>query len=318
MPLSEIDRMDAVSLAAAMRRHEISPVQVTARSLERLEETEKDLNAFVTVDRDGAMAQARAAEAELLRPPGAATNRPLLGLPVSVKDLIDVAGQPCTFGSLTMKDYVPREDAPSVARLRRAGAVIVGKTTTPEFGWKGVTDSPLTGVTRNPWDRTKTPGGSSGGASAAVAAGMAPLALGTDGGGSIRIPAAFTGIVTSFTKGIVEPILALFGGGPSPKLTIPLRETPIQIAKLGADGKPMLEDGQPVMETVKKLIELDLGGIIGAVISFLITAAVVFFVIVKPMNKLISLTKKKEEEAPPAAPAPDIVLLTEIRDLLKK
>jgi len=80
----------------------------------------------------------------------------------------------------------------------------------------------------------------------------------------------------------------------------------------------MLEDGQPVMETVKKLIELDLGGIIGAVISFLITAAVVFFVIIKPMNKLISLTKKKEDEAPPAAPAPDIVLLTEIRDLLKK
>ena len=134
----------------------------------------------------------------------------------------------------------------------------------------------------------------------------------------VIIGAAFTGIVTSFTKGIVEPILALFGGGPSPKLTIPLRETAIQIAKLGADGKPMLEDGQPVMETVKKLIELDLGGIIGAVISFLITAAVVFFVIIKPMNKLISLTKKKEEQAPPAAPAPDIVLLTEIRDLLKK
>ncbi|WP_461786541.1 large conductance mechanosensitive channel protein MscL [Prosthecobacter sp.] len=134
----------------------------------------------------------------------------------------------------------------------------------------------------------------------------------------VIIGAAFTGIVTSFTKGIVEPILALFGGGPSPKLTIPLRETAIQIAKLGADGKPMLEDGQPVMETVKKLIELDLGGIIGAVISFLITAAVVFFVIIKPMNKLISLTKKKEEQAPPVAPAPDIVLLTEIRDLLKK
>jgi Asp-tRNA(Asn)/Glu-tRNA(Gln) amidotransferase A subunit family amidase len=94
MPLSEIDRMDAVSLAAAMRRREISPVQVTARSLERLEEIEKDLNAFVTVDRDGAMAQARAAEAELLRPPGAATKRALLGVPVSVKDLIDVAGLP--------------------------------------------------------------------------------------------------------------------------------------------------------------------------------------------------------------------------------
>jgi large conductance mechanosensitive channel len=134
----------------------------------------------------------------------------------------------------------------------------------------------------------------------------------------VIIGAAFTGIVTSFTKGIVEPILALFGGGPSPKLTIPIDDRMIEVAKLGADGKPVMENGQPVMETVKKLIELDLGGIIGAVISFLITAAVVFFVIIKPMNKLISLTKKKEDEAPPAAPAPDIVLLTEIRDLLKK
>ena len=137
----------------------------------------------------------------------------------------------------------------------------------------------------------------------------------------VIIGAAFTGIVTAFTKGIVEPILALFGGGPSPKLTIPLRDSIIEVAKVGADGKPVMENGQPVMETVKKLIELDLGGIIGAVISFLITAAVVFFVIIKPMNKLMSMMKKEEAAAPPPAPpAPpaDIVLLTEIRDLLKK
>jgi large conductance mechanosensitive channel len=134
----------------------------------------------------------------------------------------------------------------------------------------------------------------------------------------VIIGAAFTGIVTAFTKGIVEPILALFGSGPSPKLTIPLRETAIQVAKLGADGKPMMENGQPVTESVKKLIELDLGGIIGAVISFLITAAVIFFVIVKPINKLMELTRKKEAVAPASAPAADIVLLTEIRDLLKK
>lgn len=134
----------------------------------------------------------------------------------------------------------------------------------------------------------------------------------------VIIGAAFTGIVTAFSKGIVEPLLALFGGGPSPKLTIPLRETAIQVAKLGADGKPLMENGQPMTETVKKLIELDLGGIIGAAISFLITAAVVFFVIVKPINKLMALTKKKEAEAPAPAPAADIVLLTEIRDLLKK
>lgn len=134
----------------------------------------------------------------------------------------------------------------------------------------------------------------------------------------VIIGAAFTGIVTAFTKGIVEPILALFGGGPSPKLTIPLRDSIIEVAKVGADGKPVMENGQPVMETVKKLIELDLGGIIGAVISFLITAAVVFFVIIKPMNKLMSMMKKEEAAAPPPAPPADIVLLTEIRDLLKK
>lgn len=136
----------------------------------------------------------------------------------------------------------------------------------------------------------------------------------------VIIGAAFTGIVTAFTKGIVEPLLALFGGGPSPKLTIPLRETAIQVAKLGADGKQVMENGQPVTETVRKLIELDLGGIIGAVISFLITAAVVFFVIIKPMNKLMVMMKKQKQEAaaPPPAPAADIVLLTEIRDLLKK
>jgi len=135
----------------------------------------------------------------------------------------------------------------------------------------------------------------------------------------VIIGAAFTGIVTAFAKGIVEPLLALFGGGPSPKLTIPLREVSLQVAKMGADGKPLVQaDGTPVMDTVKKIIELDIGSIIGAVISFLITAAVVFFVIVKPINKLMAMTRKKEADAPPPPPPADIVLLTEIRDLLKK
>lgn len=134
----------------------------------------------------------------------------------------------------------------------------------------------------------------------------------------VIIGAAFGGIVTAFTKGIVEPILALFGSGPSPKLTVPIRDTMIEVAKMGPDGKPLLEAGKPVMEWVKKTIELDLGLIVGAVISFLITAAVVFFVIVKPANKLIALMKKQEAEAPPPAVPEDVKLLTEIRDLLKK
>jgi aspartyl-tRNA(Asn)/glutamyl-tRNA(Gln) amidotransferase subunit A len=117
------------------------------------------------------------------------------GVPTSIKDIILTKGWPTLRGSKTVDPKGPwNDDAPAVARLREAGAVLFGKTTTPEFGWKGVTDSPLTGITRNPWNPKKTPGGSSGGSAAAVAAGMGPLTVGTDGGGSIRIPCAFTGL----------------------------------------------------------------------------------------------------------------------------
>jgi aspartyl-tRNA(Asn)/glutamyl-tRNA(Gln) amidotransferase subunit A len=131
-----------------------------------------------------------------LKPAGARQPKGLLdGVPVSIKDLILTKGWPTLRGSKTIDPSGPwNDDAPATARLREHGAVLLGKTTTPEFGWKGVTDSPLTGITRNPWNKAKTPGGSSGGAAAAVAAGMGPLAVGTDGGGSIRIPCAFTGI----------------------------------------------------------------------------------------------------------------------------
>ena len=120
---------------------------------------------------------------------------PLDGVPVSIKDILLTRGWPTLRGSKTVDPAGPWiDDAPAVARLRESGAVLLGKNTTPEFGWKGVTDSPLTGITRNPWNPAKTPGGSSGGGAAAVAAGMGPLTLGTDGGGSIRIPCAFTGL----------------------------------------------------------------------------------------------------------------------------
>ncbi len=117
---------------------------------------------------------------------------PLQGVPVSVKDLIDVAGLPARYGSLTMKDNIARVDAPAVEWLRRAGAIILGKTATPEFGYQGITKSLVHGVTHNPWNVTLTPGGSSGGAVASVAAGVTPIAIGTDGGGSLRNPAALT------------------------------------------------------------------------------------------------------------------------------
>src|SRR5260221_13601964 len=135
---------------------------------------------------------------------------PLDGVPVAVKDILFTKGWPTRRGSLTVDPTGPwNEDAPSVARLHEAGAVLIGKTTTPEFGWKGSTDSPLTGITRNPWHRDKTPGGSSGGSSAALAARFCQLALGTDGGGSIRIPASFTavyGIKPSFGRVPAYPL----------------------------------------------------------------------------------------------------------------
>ena len=184
--------MTAGDLAAAIARREVSPVDAVEAALERAEETEPSLNAFVQVDADGAMAAARRAESDVL---GGNPLGPLHGVPVSVKDLIDVRGLKATYGSLTRKDAVATADAPSVERLRASGAIILGKTTTSELGYRGYTNSLVHGNTRNPWDMGRTPGGSSGGAVASVAAGVSALALGTDGGGSVRAPSSLTGLV---------------------------------------------------------------------------------------------------------------------------
>src|SRR6185437_2384632 len=169
------------------------------------------LNAFCVVDADRALRAARESEARWMR----GTPVGLLdGVPVSIKDLLLTTGWPTLRGSRTVDaDQTWNEDAPAVARLREHRAILLGKTTTPEFGWKAVTDSALTGITRNPWSPGKTPGGSSGGAAVAVATGMGALAVGTDGGGSIRIPAGFTGIFglkPSFGRVPAWP-LSLFG-----------------------------------------------------------------------------------------------------------
>src|SRR5213595_2733588 len=188
---TDLCSLSATELLDAYRRHELSPVEVTRAVLERIEKLNPVLNAFNLVS-DRALDEAKASETRWLRgePKGL-----LDGVPVSVKDILLTKGWPTLRGSKTVDAKGPwNDDAPCVARLREHGAVLLGKTTTPEFGWKGVTDSPLTGITRNPWNPAKTPGGSSGGAVAAVAAGMGPLAIGTDGGGSIRIPCSFTGL----------------------------------------------------------------------------------------------------------------------------
>jgi aspartyl-tRNA(Asn)/glutamyl-tRNA(Gln) amidotransferase subunit A len=186
--------LDAVALLAAYRAGELSPVEATRDALQRIETYDGVVNAFCLVEADDALAAAKESEARWLRgePEGL-----LDGIPTSIKDLFLTAGRPTLRGSHTIDPAGPWEvDAPAVARLRDHHAVVIGRTTTPELGWKGVTDSPLTGVTRNPWDPTRTAGGSSGGSAAAVALGMGALSLGTDGGGSVRIPAGFTGTTT--------------------------------------------------------------------------------------------------------------------------
>jgi aspartyl-tRNA(Asn)/glutamyl-tRNA(Gln) amidotransferase subunit A len=192
MTIEPLLALDAAELACRIAVKDVSPVEVVEASLARLEETDAQLNAYVAVDAAGAREAARRAEKAVL---DGEPLPPLHGVPVSVKDLIDVAGLPARYGSLTLKDHVAPEDAPAVARLRAAGAIIVGKTATSEFGYRGYTKSLVHGNTRNPWDLGRTPGGSSGGAVASVAAGVTPIALGTDGGGSIRSPCAFTGLV---------------------------------------------------------------------------------------------------------------------------
>jgi aspartyl-tRNA(Asn)/glutamyl-tRNA(Gln) amidotransferase subunit A len=188
---SELHYLTAGELVDAYRKRELSPMEVASAVLARIEKLNPVLNAFNLVS-DRVIEDARASEARW----HAGQPKGLLdGVPVSIKDIILTKGWPTLRGSKTVDASGPwNDDAPVTARLREHGAVLLGKTTTPEFGWKGVTDSPLTGITRNPWNKDKTPGGSSGGAAAAVASGMGPLAVGTDGGGSIRIPCSFTGL----------------------------------------------------------------------------------------------------------------------------
>ncbi|TCP59295.1 amidase/aspartyl-tRNA(Asn)/glutamyl-tRNA(Gln) amidotransferase subunit A [Tumebacillus sp. BK434] len=187
----EFAYMSATKLAHKIRHREVSPVEVMKATLERIEELNPKLGAFVTLVPELALDGARAAEDAVMRgkPLGA-----LHGVPIGIKDLTPTAGIRTTMGSKLFADNVPAEDAFVVKRLKQAGAIIVGKTNTPEFGHKGTTDNLLFPPTRNPWHLERTPGGSSGGSAAAVAAGLVPLAEGGDGGGSVRIPASFTGI----------------------------------------------------------------------------------------------------------------------------
>lgn len=190
----ELSDCTAVEIAALIRSRAVSPVEVTRVFLERIERLDPRLNAFVLVTAEQALARAREAEAEVMSGDGTALG-PLHGVPIAIKDLANTAGVRTTFGSPAFADNVPTEDDEVVARLRRGGAVLLGKTNTPEFGLHGTTEEGLFGPTRNPWNRDHSPGGSSAAAAAALAARLCPLAEGSDGGGSIRGPAACCGVV---------------------------------------------------------------------------------------------------------------------------
>ncbi|HEY8564485.1 MAG TPA: amidase [Beijerinckiaceae bacterium] len=190
--MPDLSALSATELPSLYGSGALSPIEVARDALTRIEHHEHQVNAFVVRDPERALAEAARSEARWRekRPLG-----PLDGVPVTIKDNIAVGGWPMRRGSSLASDAPFPEDAPATARLREAGAVILGKTTMPEYGWKGVGDSPLTGITRNPWNLATGPGGSSAGAAVAAALNLGCLHIGTDGAGSVRIPAAFTGVV---------------------------------------------------------------------------------------------------------------------------
>jgi Asp-tRNA(Asn)/Glu-tRNA(Gln) amidotransferase A subunit family amidase len=211
---------DAVAMAEAVRSGETTAEELTTAALDRIDLWDGDVHAFTVVLRAEALARAREIDAG-----DGASLGPLGGVPVSVKDHIWMAGQAATNGSVALRDFVPDVDAVPVARLRAAGAVIVGRTNNPEFCYRGYTDNQVFGLTRNPWDLDRTPGGSSGGAGASVAYGATPVALGTDGGGSIRIPAAFCGLVGHKPTFGLVPKVPGFRGWPTLSVDGPLTAT---------------------------------------------------------------------------------------------
>jgi amidase len=231
--VDELAFLSATEQAELVRRGEVTPVELVETYLERIERLDPVLNAFVTVCGEEARA---AADGEL-------PDRPFRGVPLPIKDLQETAGIRTTFSSRAYADYVPDFDVAVVRRLKEAGFVVIGKTNTPELGITAVTESRLNGVCRNPWDTTRTPGGSSGGAAVAVAAGLAPAAHGTDGGGSIRIPASCCGVFgIKPARGRVS--LAPYGGHEGFSTSGPLARTVLDAAAL-LDVMAGYEPGDP-------------------------------------------------------------------------
>lgn len=229
---TDISRMTGVEQARLIKEKEISPVDVMDAVFERISKLNPKLNAFCTLDEEGARKAAKQAEEDIM---SGKEIGPIHGVPIAVKDLISTKGMRTTFGSRMYEDFIPEEDDVCVERLKEAGAIVVGKTNVPEFGYQGVTHSELLGVTRSPWNPDLTPGGSSGGSAVAAATGMTALTIGNDGGGSIRIPSSFSGlygIKPSFGR------VPLYPGCRDPRLP-------------GASGWESLECNGPMTRTVE-------------------------------------------------------------------
>jgi aspartyl-tRNA(Asn)/glutamyl-tRNA(Gln) amidotransferase subunit A len=259
----ELAYTSAADLAAMIAARALSPVELMAATLERIERSQPVLNAFITVAAQPAMEAAKAAEAAVMRRESLGA---LHGLPLAVKDLVPTGGIRTTFGSLIFEDNVPEDDALAVARLKRAGAIVVGKTTTPEFGQQCLTEAPLFGRTRNAWRGDRAAGGSSGGSAVALAAGLTAIAVATDGGGSTRIPAACNGVVgLKQGLGVVPQEYAQDGFGNISYIT-PMTRTVLDTALMldamaGPDPRDPLTTGraQPgFAEAVR--VEFDLRG----------------------------------------------------------
>ena len=249
MDAIELCYMPALELGEAIRAKKVSPVEVVDAVLARIERLNPTLNAYCTVTAAAARAAAKEAEAAVMRGDALGT---LHGIPVSIKDLVATKGVRTTHGSKLYEQFIPDEDAPVVERLKRAGAIILGKTNTPEFGHKAITDNLVFGPSRNPWSLEHTPGGSSGGAAAAVATGLGPLAVGTDAGGSIRIPSSCCAIFgLKPTLGLVA-MAPTFGGLETLSHTGPMTRTVRDAALMlnsmvGADPRDL--SSLPAVET---------------------------------------------------------------------
>ncbi|WP_283133394.1 amidase [Rhizohabitans arisaemae] len=254
---TEVSRLSVTELAGLIRTRELSCTEAVGSILDQVGRTEPLVHALHTLDADGALAEAARLD-RVLRDHGPVG--PLHGVPVTVKDVVATRGIRTTHGSAAYRDLVPNHDAPSVVLLRDAGAVVIGKTTTPEFGHKAVTDGRLGPATANPWDVTKTAGGSSGGAAAAAACGMGPIAVGTDGGGSIRVPAALCGVFgVKPTTGTVPtyPPSAIGPLGHTGPITRTVADAAVALAVLQGAGPALA----PLLASVERARDQGLPGL---------------------------------------------------------